>query len=754
MSGKPAIKEGIKIKRALFKALPIILFVLNESARAELSARPRVLMSRSDLTGIINKIRPPSGSFGKLNGQFVEFVNESSNIDNSIPYDTTADALHAILNKVMKNAFLYRVGDGNVIESSCVAGYYPDRSLYLDNIKGDLLYLINNRNAIEGMTTPEGAGYAAKALAIAYDWGDYSSKSIPTDAQIRDALTGFADWFAAGCYASVYTNHAPWETKAMAYIGAALGDSTYFYGTATKNQTSVIPPGGKQIQAGISKFAMPFFEQIMSAVSSGDFGDCSPSYPRGGWHEGVSYFLVKELPELLEYAEVVCTYHDVPAYTDGIFSSNIFRYSGDFLLQMTTPDGMFMKYGDTGQKTALPTEHGAYDPVRSHGDSSCGKSYGDINNVGAGYVSGYHLYRLYHRLNDAGLTDYARLVQYYADNYCFDGIRPDEEKKINYIYKFIWQTGDEAPATWAGVKNTGILSLERYFDNLGVFISRQTFHDMNEGPYVNQGTVVRFDAQPLYYGVSQHFAAGNFTIFKKGNLAVDGGRYIGSADYGYHDGKYRSSACHNVVLFGDSAEQGQDAFTCVHTNYSDPFTKSHRLYYQKYAAGYDNASINTTEAGDPFDAYDCQYRTTRVILDNVYSKAGVIQYYRYLAHLLPKDPTRPEKPDFIVIYDWIDLDRPEKADWQMHFDDENGARTSGTNCFMFERDVTINPPALVKENFGNSYHSSLFIKCMASGDAALRIGTAENGKKAARFCISSPLNRRNIMNFLPSFSRP
>lgn len=528
----------------------------------------------------------------------------------------------------------------------------------------------NSVDRIKNLDGLEGANYAIKALSIAYDWAfQYLQDSKPSlKAQIENALTNFGNWlFDEKWYGTVFQNHGPWDSKAIAYIAASLGDSTVFDGSISKEQKNSL--GNIAL---IYKSAKKYLEQIFEGV---DWA-CSPD---GGWQEGSCYFLLKELPELIEYAEVVCVYMNDRSYADAVFSKKLFKYAGEYLIQTTTPDGFFMKFSDTGQKSALPTEYGAE------------LGYGDINNIGAGYISGYHLIRLYNRLKGSNIN-LAKMVKYYADQYCFKPPFPTaRENKINRIYQFIWQSGLEPTITWNELKNLPEMSLGRYYEKSGIFISRQTWHD------ASSGTIVRFDANPYYINDHQHFGAGNFIIFKNSNLAIDGGRY--TQDQNYRENTYRSSVSHNIVLFGDNQEIGQDNIYAGGNR--SPKSYSQKDDYSDWATGINNVSINYHEPDDQFNGYDYKYRSMRIDLKNVYNANSnfLDKYVRQLVHIFRKN-NNPDYPELIISHDFIRFMPGEQkaATWQMHFKYDTTDYGSPS---------AQNPMKIMRNN------SKLFVKCLS-----------------------------------------
>lgn len=681
--------------------------------------------------------------------------------------------LGVMLNRVMKNAFLYSMGYNGLINGSGqisnppTENYYINRERYLENIDGDLRFLMDRNDFIKNYKglPVHYLGYAIKAVALAYDWGYdfYEERNGKHDVDanaLKKSLKRWGEWFLSNGDVSVYpdryrywnpvyANHAPWDTKCLAYLAVALGPDEKLYDDPeqspylnldifgnedVKEQVCYQPVDRKVIKGEMKRYAKAYFDQILAELNDKVNG---PVSPRGGWHESVMYYLVQELPNLLEYAEVVCTYYNDPEYTKSVYSNNVFKYAGDFLLHMTTPDGMFMKYGDTGQKTALPSEFFDKD----------GKSYGDINDIGAGYIGGYHLYRLYHRLKDLGpeYADHAELVKFYADQYCFDFSDPFSQRpakdplcptkyewecretRINYLYKFLWQTADpetEPRIEWNDLRDNTLISNIRYYDNIGIFISRQYYFDSNIG------TIVRFDGQPWYYSNHQHFAAGNFTIFKRGNLAIDGGRYAAGGSntkddpiYNYSFDYYRSSLAHNVVLFKDGeTEIGQDNYKSFGVGNVHPYVASQLPAFQDYATGMENVSIVYTEKSDSLYPYTFGLRSMRVILDSVYTDAGVKQYYRFLVHLTGERDQKMNDPDFVVVYDWIDLEKSasKEAIWQMHFRDNGNSSDLAPNAFVVRRNENI-PIGYVKNSFGNTYQSEMLIKCLLPLEPVLSI---------------------------------
>ncbi len=683
---------------------------------------PKVLFTRSELGTILTRIQ----SGGVFDKEFTEFAQDMTFIDSDfLPYYPGSSrikdlddlvpgelipVLHYILDKVMKNAFLYQVADGTDGGSSAniKTPSYSSKNEYMTNIFPDLQWLcMIVRDTRFQKKSRESQNLAIKALAIAYDWADshFTSATNPTKGDMEAALRCLGDYHLKGgtWYGTAFENHGPWDSKMMAYIAASLGDDEYLESDYFTEETNSL--GGTAV---VYKSAYTYLQQILQAV---DWA----AGPRGGWPEGIGYFQSKELPELLEYAEVVSTYKSY--LTTEIFDNNLFVHAGEMLFTMTTPDGMYMKFSDTGQKTALPSEHSHY--------GTDGYSYGDINNIGAGYIAGYHLYRLYHRLRAAGYPGEAEIALAYANEYCFDfpsGV-PLQEKKINWLYKFIWQTGNEPDLKIADAVKSGLLSSARYYDRAGVLLTRQEIHNQSVG------TVVRFDGSPYYLNGHQHLAAGNFTIFKNGNLAIDGGRYITVKDYYYEDG-YRSSICHNVVMFGEDADKGQR--TIRTKGMRAPIVYEQRYGYDDYVTGEENVSINCYQYEAPFD-YVYKYRAMKLDLAKVYSTGDldVDAYTRYLVHLTRRDHGHPERPDFVIVYDDISLGIQDYATWQMHYrEDPLGTVRSllahgDPSAFQIDRFLPASDTdGILKPSYqlpaaGFEYNGRLFVKCLSPNEITL-----------------------------------
>ena len=661
------------MRRRMFHILVLSFCIALFAGRAipQLKTHPRVLFKQTGLDSIIQRIRwsSPRGVFAD---EFKTFVNDTSFINTNFTRAATTHQLWGFLNKIMKNSFLHAVGYSGRVGCGNPPGYACARNAYLSNIQQDLDWLSdpNTVRAIKNMGGLEGANYAIKALSIAYDW----TFQILQDSQpglktrIEGALSNFGDWMIREkLYGTVFQNHGPWDSKAIAYIAASLGEPAAFDGPASEKQKNSLGH-----TAVLRKSAKGYLEQVFEGL---DWA-CSP---RGGWHEGASYFMVKELPELIEYAEVLCVYMDDAAAAAAIFSKPVFVFSGETLIQMTTPDGFFMKFSDTGNKSALSTEY----------DGSLG--YGDINNIGAGYLAGYHMTRLYDRLKRTHPAP-ARMIKYYVDRYCFKPPFPTaREYKINRLYRFIWQNGEETAVTWDDIRNLPEMSTGRYYEKAGILISRQAGHD------VARGTIVRFDTNPYYLNDHQHFGAGNFVIYKGTNLAIDGGRY--TIDDNYRENTYRSSVSHNVLLFGDRQEIGQDRIPGRIGG--TPINYSQRGDYADWAVGPDHVSINVHEPEDAFSGYDYKYRSVRLDLKNVYDEHAkpVDGYVRQLVHLF-RGNHDPDCPDFILTHDFVRLagDGRTAVTWQMHFKFDTTA---------YGAPVAQNPMRIVRKD------CRMFVKCLS-----------------------------------------
>ncbi len=660
------------MRRRMFHILILSFCMALFAGRAfpQLKTHPRVLFKQTGLDSIVQRIRwsSPRGVFAD---EFKAFVGDTSFIKTNLARTATTHQLWGFLNKIMKNSFLHTVGYSGLVGCGNPPGYACARGEYFSNIQQDLEWLSDPETVtgVKALNDMEGANYAIKALSIAYDWTFQTLRdSQPAlKARIEGALWDFRDWMLGEkLYGTVFQNHGPWDSKAIAYIAASLGDREAFDGPASEKQRNSLGH-----TAVLRKSAKKYLEQIFEGL---DWA-CAP---RGGWNEGPMYYLLKELPELIEYAEVLCVYMDDAAAAGEIFSKPVFLFSGEMLIQMTTPDGFFMKFSDTGNKSALPTEY----------DGNLG--YGDINNVGAGYLAGYHLTRLYDRLKGTHPAS-ARMIKYYVDRYCFRTPFPTaQESKINRLYRFIWQNGEETAVTWDDIGNLPGMSTGRYYEKSGALVSRQTGHD------VTRGTVVRFDTNPYYLNDHQHFGAGNFTVYKGTNLAIDGGRYTVNDDY--RETIYRSSVSHNVLLFGDRQEIGQDHIPGRIGG--SPINYSQRNDYADWAVGADHVSVNVHEPEDIFSGYDYKYRSVRLDLKNVYDEYAkpVDGYVRHLVHLF-RGNNNPDYPDFILAYDFVKLagDGRTAVTWQMHFKFDTTA---------YGAPAAMNPMRIARKG------GRLFVKCL------------------------------------------
>ena len=679
----------------MLKYTILFLFLQRSTVFSALQDHPRVLINRSMLERITQQVVMQDSA----RHDFLLFLNNKNYIVDSQPFKVTTQHLHRSLNSVMKNAFLYMAGkhDSRIRELS---GYADDPNQYMQNIEERLLLLMHpdTLTKIRNMGQLQDPGYAAKSLSIAYDWGyDYfRNNNLISHAKINTALKDWKKWYTSPqrYYGSVFSNHAPWGAKSLAYIAAALGDDEMFYGTETKIQKSIVPlPEIQSLDAPVNISAKGYFEQILDAVNF-------VAYPRGGWHESVSYFLTKEVSELLEFAEVVCTYHNDPRYTiDTVYTSDIFKNAGRFLWHMTTPDGMYQKFGDTGAKTALPSEK--YQPG--------GNTYGDINNAGAGYIGGYFLNRLYKRLRHAGEHESAHLVRHYIDEYCFafNGPMPVVESDINLLYSLLWY--DYAAAERVSseqLEKNPLVANSIFFDRIGVLVSRSS--RLKEP----STTTIRFDAQPFYFSGHQHFAAGNFTIFKGANLAIDGGRYtsFGTPETKwYYENVYRHAVSHNVVLIGDDLS-GQKSFA-NQPNHA-PYTQEQLEPFQEYGTGPDNVSVFQSDYSSTH--WSCPWRLSgmRLQLANVYEHLGVSSYFRTLLHLNNSALPNPWQ-DFVLIFDAMQMTAPQTAHWQMHVRDNGHNRFYGDSVYVIDRRESFDP-ALVKADFGSQYRGQLLLKSLST----------------------------------------
>ncbi|HPR88754.1 MAG TPA: heparinase II/III family protein [bacterium] len=681
------------MRNALFSYI-LILLISHTPIEAKISLHPRLLLTSADLDSIAINLQKN----GAYEHDFTLFIKNNTYINSPVPLALDPSSCHHILDKIMKNSFLYLLFSKSHLArcASCYGG--SETKNYLANMKQEVNFLIQESSSRDLKTSKnlESIGYAIKALAIALDWAyALAPQESGIAAQISNTLKDWGQWLTSKdrYYGSVFENHAPWDTKALAYLSIALGDSDLLENKQKKIQYSRIPLQKNATVSGeVYLHAKPFFEQIMEAANY-------ISKPDGGWHEGPSYFTLKELPELIEYAELISVYNSSKTYDKKLFTTPIFKKAGLFLWNYSTPDGYFMKKGDTGQKSCRPAE--LFRPE--------GFSYGDINNIGAGYIATYHLRRLFHRLQRyPDCSADAALLKSYIDCYCGDDINNEmeHEAQINLIYKFIWDQ-PEVVAPASSFQLPVALPQNHYNQQTASLVSR---HGAHTDPLA---TIVRFDAMPHFFSNHQHFSNGHFIIFKKGNLAIDGGRYISGDDIPrsrYSEKFYRSSFAHNVVFFGDSAQIGQDKFDRAPDQ--APYTMSQIKSFRKGSINEEDLSVFIPKDDERKEHL---YTPTimQVDLKPVYTAAQVAFYARTLVHLVPGQADPASKPDFVVIYDKIKMadQHPLKASWQMHFRDNGIPPAIQNNLIQLARREVI-PVDWQFKNFGAVYNGVLTIKTL------------------------------------------
>ena len=677
--------------RNLFRSI-LCLLSLQVPLYAVISTHPRLLLTQADLSSVAINLKKG----GVYENDFTLFVRNTTYINGAVPHALDPSSCHQILNKVMKNAFLYLLFSKSELAEcpSCHGGM--DKNSYLANMRPEIVFLLNatTTRALQANKNMESIGYTIKALSLALDWAyvDVPAESRLTG-QIRSTLMDWGKWLTSEerYYGSVFENHAPWDTKALAYLSIAAGDDALLTNKRKKVQQSRIPKKRNKTASGeVYMNAKPFLEQILEATNY-------VADPDGGWHEGPSYFMLKELPELIEYTELICVHNDNETYNKELFTKPVFRKAGLFLWQYSTPDGFFMKKGDTGQKSCRPVELFRPD----------GYSYGDIHNIGAGYIATYHLRRLYHRLRTyPECQAEAAVLNSFLNYYCGDEINRElaHEARINLLYKFIW---DRPASSSAKITSATPLGGSHYNPQTATLVSR---HGSHTDPL---STIVRFDAMPHFFSSHQHFSNGHFVIFKKGNLAIDGGRYIAGDDpprIHYSEHFYRASFAHNVVLFGDSAQIGQDKFERAPDQ--APYTLSQIKSFREGSIDEAGLSVfisnSAVDKNPPFSPAVMQ-----IELKDVYSAVALTSYTRTLVHLVPTAYDSENKRDFIIVYDNIKLadNSPQKATWQMHFRDNGLSAIFNKSLFQVQRRETI-PAGWQFKGFGAQYDGVLTIKTL------------------------------------------
>ncbi len=321
-------------------------------------------------------------------------------------------------------------------------------------------------------------GMYVEALAIGYDWifDKLDSSRKDTIEVILQECTDTIEVVNNICgHKWEYNNHAMWHTTPVLYAGIVLPRSL----------------GNKYLQSMRSNIIDTIF-YALEDMSEND----------GGWHEGPSYYMIVELPRVGQFCEAwrvamhenLFTGDSISTPTNLADGFGFLQHAGEYISLFTTPDWLFMRAEDVGQTSAVfeDTDDGV----------------GNITLSFRGFIGGYFLQLIANRCQTSN-PDLAKYAQWYATTICGDlNHNLDSLNNVNHIYSLLWETDS--------VSATPPPHLTKHFAGIGNVVLRSDTTD--------DAVIVRFKCGDLYNNHNHH-DQNSFTIYYKGNLAVDAGYY-------------------------------------------------------------------------------------------------------------------------------------------------------------------------------------------------------------------------------------
>jgi hypothetical protein len=239
----------------------------------------------------------------------------------------------------------------------------------------------------------------------------------------------------------------------------------------------------------------------------------------------------------------------------------------------------------------------------------------------------------------------------------------------------IWDTSD-LPFEAEGPDETWPLA--RHFEGIGWVVMRSGWDE--------DATHAIFQSGNFYYG-HQHADENAFTIFKKGSLAIDAGRYEWGSD---HRSNYMArTIAHNTILVHDPDESFGDLVNDGGQTYP---TSMPPAYQDLEDTEWDRGDISSFETNQWY-SYACGDAT------NAYSNHKMKQYLRQFVHL---------QPDLFLVFDRVEATSADyNKYWLLHTMEE--PEIEGTVARIAEREGrllvrTILPEQATMNKVGGTGH--------------------------------------------------
>lgn len=247
------------------------------------------------------------------------------------------------------------------------------------------------------------------------------------------------------------------------------------------------------------------------------------------------------------------------------------------------------------------------------------------------------------------------------------------------------------------------LPTSRLFDGLGTVIMRENWNE--------DATYVTFKAGNHYWSHSD-LDSGSFTVFKKGELAMDSGIWTG--DYSPHVINYSMQAvAHNVILVRDPKEPtpktiaGMPAANDggqrrVGSGYNHPPSPDNLNHWKHYKDDFETGTIKAYQYGDDFvyTAGDitAAYTNRKTGDGSLHNRnKRVKQWVRQILYLKPND---------IIIFDKVVSHKPQfEKKWLLHTINKPSV-TGNTAVITRMEEVSANYPLPVNTFFHKIYARS------------------------------------------------
>ncbi len=219
--------------------------------------------------------------------------------------------------------------------------------------------------------------------------------------------------------------------------------------------------------------------------------------PKGSYHESLDYMRIT-WAALVLLAEL----HRTAAGVDPAYHHSLFRNMGDTYLYKILPDGTTSRENDQEW------------PFLDSRDTA---------------VLGYAI----HRFKDPWSAWLLRKSGFCAREWIVPAL------------DFLWNDPDVAPRDPA-VADAAELPRQRYFPGVSQLVIRDG--------WTPDATWIEFDCGP-YFAKHQHLDQNQFTIYRKGYLAIDSGADYTEIESPHYLNYYRRSVAHNTMLVYDPAEK-------------------------------------------------------------------------------------------------------------------------------------------------------------------------------------------------------